>query len=629
MKSLTKKIAFISEHASPLASLGGVDSGGQNVYVDRLARKLVDVGYEVDVFTRKDRPELPQVVELCPGVRVVHIEAGPERPIPKEELLDWMGDFTARMEQFISSRSREYELIHAHFFMSALVAADIKKDLGIPFVVTFHALGKVRRIHQKEADRFPDARFDIEERIMQEADKIIAECPQDFQDFVNYYEAPEGNIVTIPCGVDLKDFYPIDSMVARMVLGLDHKEHIILQLGRMVKRKGVANVVEALALLNEAGMASVRLVVVGGESDKPDPEVTPEIGRLQDLGERLGIGEQITFVGRKNRDQLKFYYNAADVFVSTPWYEPFGMTPLESMACGTPVIGSRVGGIKYSVDEEETGFLVPPKDPGSLADKLQLLLTDQSLKAQMGQQALERVEKQFTWDKVTRNIIDVYEHVTTSTYVSNGCQQDLGVIGKGFAELIQVAKRTEKVLNTSVLEASKVLGRCLLQEGKVMICGNGGSASDAQHFAAELVGRFDIENRPALPGVSLNTDTSVMTSLANDYGYERVFARQVEGLGNPQDVLVGISTSGNSANVLEAFRTAKKKNIKCISLSGRGGGQLESLSDLALTVPSENTQIIQEVHIHLIHTLCGLIEGHLFTGEASLMEVSNINMNGT
>src|SRR5699024_7553543 len=182
MKNLSKNIAFISEHASPLATLGGVDSGGQNVYVDCLARKLTEYGYKVDIFTRKDNSALPRVVDLCPGVRVIHIEAGPLKEIPKEQLLQYMAAFTDKMAVFIEKNEIDYKLIHAHFFMSALVAADLKQLLNIPFVVTFHALGKVRRFHQKKADKFPDSRFDIEERIMREADRLIAECPQDVHD---------------------------------------------------------------------------------------------------------------------------------------------------------------------------------------------------------------------------------------------------------------------------------------------------------------------------------------------------------------------------------------------------------------------------------------------------------------
>ncbi|HET6528801.1 MAG TPA: glycosyltransferase [Balneolaceae bacterium] len=612
MKNLSKKIAFISEHASPLASLGGVDSGGQNVYVDRLARQLTRYGYEVDVFTRKDNAALPDVVELYPGVRVVHIKAGPEEQVRKEDLLPLMEGFTQNMIAFIEENEVKYELIHAHFFMSALVAADIKKALDIPFVVTFHALGKVRRIHQKEADKFPDSRFDIEERIMQEADRLIAECPQDFEDFIKFYDAPEDKIATIPCGVDLQDFYPIDRRVARMVLGWDQNEKVILQLGRMVKRKGIANVVKALAILSEKSDFPVRVVIVGGESDAPDPDITPEIGRLQELAERLGVADKVTFAGRKNRDQLKFYYNAADVFVSTPWYEPFGMTPLESMACGTPVIGSRVGGIKFSVADGETGFLVPPQNPEALADELYALLTNEALNDELRENAIERIKSEFTWDSIAGQMTRLYNQVTSSILEGADNSQDLQLVEKNFHRLAEATRKTERMLSTEVLEASKMIVQCLMAKGKVLACGNGGSAADAQHFVGELVGHFMMDERPGLSAIALTADTSVITALGNDFGYGQIFARQVEALAESGDVLVGISTSGDSENVIEAFKEARKKEVTCIGILGKGGGELKELSDVALVVPSSSTQIVQEMHIHLIHTVCELVEQQLF-----------------
>ncbi|HEX6982685.1 MAG TPA: glycosyltransferase [Balneolaceae bacterium] len=612
MKNLSKRIAFISEHASPLASLGGVDSGGQNVYVDRLARQLTRYGYQVDVFTRKDNPDLPDVVELYDGVRVIHITAGPEQQVRKEDLLSLMDEFTVNMISFIEEKDIKYELIHAHFFMSALVAADIKKSLDIPFVVTFHALGKVRRIHQKEADKFPDTRFAIEERIMQEADRVIAECPQDYDDFTELYDAPEQKIATIPCGVDLQDFYPIDRMVARMVLGWDQNEKVILQLGRMVKRKGIANVIKALAILSEKSDSSIRLVIVGGESDVPDAAITPEIGRLRELAEGLGVADKVTFAGRKNRDQLKFYYNAADVFVSTPWYEPFGMTPLEAMACGTPVIGSKVGGIKFSVADGETGFLVPPKNPEALADKLDALLSNATLNDELRENAIERVKNEFTWDIIAGQMTRLYNQITSVILDGDDNGQDLQLVEKNFHRLAEATRKTERMLSTEVLEASKVVVKCLLAKGKVMACGNGGSASDAQHFVGELVGHFMMNERPGLSAIALTADTSVITALGNDFGYDQIFARQVEALAEKNDVLIGISTSGNSGNVIEAFKEAHKKDVTCIGILGKGGGELKELSDIALVVPSSNTQTVQEMHIHLIHTICELVEQQLF-----------------
>jgi D-inositol-3-phosphate glycosyltransferase len=405
-----QRVALISEHASPLAMLGGVDSGGQNVYVGQLARLLPKFGYEVDVFTRRDHPELPSIVSWADDARIIHVPAGPAAAVPKEELLPFMGDFTQFMLR-CNRRRRQYDLVHAHFFMSALVAAELKRQAAVPFVVTFHALGRVRKTHQGGQDTFPEERLAIEERAVREADRIIAECPQDEADLINLYGAKRSTLATIPCGFDPAEFWPVGKLRARRVLGLDPNEQIILQLGRMVPRKGVDNVIRGLARLRRDYGIKARLLVVGGESQSPDPALTPEIGRLQAIAIEQGITDSVVFTGSRGRDELRYYYSAADVFVTTPWYEPFGITPLEAAACGTPVVGAAVGGIKTTVLDGETGYLVPPRDPVALAGRLALLLGNQFLSQRLGTQAAKRAAAFFTWETVAREIARVYDEV--------------------------------------------------------------------------------------------------------------------------------------------------------------------------------------------------------------------------
>ncbi|MVN93051.1 glycosyltransferase family 4 protein [Mucilaginibacter aquatilis] len=408
MKLQHKKIAFISEHASPLASLGGVDTGGQNVYVAQLAKHLAAQGYLVDIYTRQESTTTPEVVNWVRGVRVIHVTAGPAAVIAKEEILQYMDEFKDNMIAFIINQQLHYSLVHANFFMSALVAMGIKKELDIPFVVTFHALGHVRKIHQAEKDKFPEERLSIEEQAVLEADHIIAECPQDMDDLMQYYNAPVNKMSIVPCGFSSQEFYQIDKECARKITGLPQNEHIILQLGRMVPRKGVDNVIQALSKLKNASKP-VKLVIVGGESDQLTESESPEYARLMNIVRDLNLQDSVIFTGRKNRDQLKYYYAAADVFITTPWYEPFGITPLESMACGTPVIGSDVGGIKYSVADGETGWLVPPHDPQALASKLAEVLNDESLLYNAGAKAVQRVNDLFTWAEVAKQINSLYK----------------------------------------------------------------------------------------------------------------------------------------------------------------------------------------------------------------------------
>ena len=413
---MNRKIAVISEHASPLAIVGGVDAGGQNIAVAELAQHLVKLGHEVDVFTRRDDESLPEIVQWRPSVRVIHIKAGPVSFIPKEEMLGYMDEFTEHTIRFFTREraihpNRTYPLIHAHFFMSGLVAANIRRALQIPFVVTFHALGEVRRLCQGDSDRFPAERFYIEQRVISEADAVVALCPQDRDDLIMHYAANPEKIVIIPNGFNPDEFYPIDTQLARVVLGMDPTEPVILQLGRMVPRKGVDNVIRALGLLRRLYGIMARLLVVGGDSEAPDPYQTPEIARLRQIAEDEGVTDWVTFTGRRGRETLRYYYSAADVFVTTPWYEPFGITPLEAMACGTPVIGSAVGGVKHTVLDNETGFLVPPNDPRALAAKLAALLYNRKLRTLLSEEAIQHVQENYTWLRVAQQTNALYESV--------------------------------------------------------------------------------------------------------------------------------------------------------------------------------------------------------------------------
>jgi D-inositol-3-phosphate glycosyltransferase len=402
------RIALISEHASPLATLGGVDAGGQNIYVAHVARCLAQAGHHVDVLTRRDDPALPACVDMRPGARVVHIPAGPAAFVPKERLMGHMHEFAHATRRLLKN-SVPYDVVHANFFMSGMVARDLKRSLGLPFVITFHALGLVRREHQKEADTFPAERVAVERQLVQEADAVIAECPQDRTDLMRLYGADPARLSMVPCGFDPQEFNRGNRAQARAALGLAADEFVVLQLGRLVPRKGIDNVIRSLAHLPRG--LNLRLLVVGGESREPDESRTPEIARLRSVARDCGVAQHVTFTGHRSRDELRRYYAAADVFVTTPWYEPFGITPLEAMACGTPVVGSDVGGIRYSVRDGETGFLVPPHDPAALAQRLAQLQANPALARAMGRAGMRRARMLFTWERVTEQLLEVYGSV--------------------------------------------------------------------------------------------------------------------------------------------------------------------------------------------------------------------------
>lgn len=404
-----RKIALISEHASPLAILGGTDSGGQNVYVGHLARQLARSGYLVDVFTRRDNLDQPVIVDWMPRIRVIHVPAGPPRFIPKEAMLPHMEEFGRFVERVARRQAQPYDIAHANFFMSGMVAQRLRQSLGIPYVMTFHALGRVRRLCQGQADGFSDARFEIEENLMRDADRIIAECPQDKADMETLYGADAARIDIVPCGFDPQEFRRCAG--ARQRLGLDEEAFILLQLGRMVPRKGVDNVVRALAALQTRHGLEAQLLVVGGNTEQPDPAATPEIGRLMALAESLGVAQSVCFTGQRARSRLRYYYSAADVFITTPWYEPFGITPVEAMACSTPVVGSAVGGIKSTVVDGETGCLVPPNDPEALAARLAWLRRNPQAAKRLGWAGMRRAYRGYTWSSVAAAVAGVYRAV--------------------------------------------------------------------------------------------------------------------------------------------------------------------------------------------------------------------------
>ncbi|MFX1675773.1 glycosyltransferase [Paraburkholderia sp. A2WS-5] len=401
------KIALVSEHASPLALAGGVDAGGQNIYVAHVARQLLRAGHQVDVFTRRDRALLPPISQMDGG-RVIHVPVGPAMQLPKEKLLPHMPAFAAFLLDFCRKERQCYDVIHANFFMSGLAALAVKDALKVPLVMTFHALGRVRRLHQGASDGFPDARFAIEDELVRRADCVVAECPADRDDLIEHYRADPARIAVIACGFDPGEFSPLDPAEARRRLGWTPDEFAVLQLGRLVERKGIDNVVQGVAALEARHGVRAQLYVVGGDAQTPNEIATPEIARLRDVARRCGIEERVRFVGRREHAQLRDFYCAADVFVTTPWYEPFGITPVEAMACATPVIGAEVGGIRHTVRHGETGWLVPPRDPVALAARLRDIHADPAQARTMGEAGRARAQAHFTWRRIGQQLEALY-----------------------------------------------------------------------------------------------------------------------------------------------------------------------------------------------------------------------------
>lgn len=407
------RIAMISEHASPAALLGGEDSGGQNVYVDEISRQLATMGFQVDIYTRRTSVDAPKVQPWAPGVRIVNLRAGPAWHIPKDELWPLMPAFCDELLRFIAREGVRYDVVQGNFWMSGWVATEVQRELGIPAVQLFHALGATKRLHQGKADTSPSGRLAVERSIVRDAERVIATCPNEVKELVMDYGATSDRLAVIPLGVDSALFKPVERSAARRELHLNVNDRLIVYVGRIVPRKDVRNVIQALAILGRVQLEgpTCKLVIVGGESEEPDPIQTPEIGELQRLAARLNVEEFVMFAGKRTRNELRQWYGAGDVVVTTPWYEPFGLTPLEAMACARPVVGSDVGGIAFTVVHGETGLLVSPRSPERLAEAFRELLSDPERCTHLGLAARQRVETSFSWSRVAEQTAALYREV--------------------------------------------------------------------------------------------------------------------------------------------------------------------------------------------------------------------------
>lgn len=484
------RIALVSEHASPLAALGGADAGGQNVHVAALATALGAGGHEVVVHTRRDGPALAERVALAPGVTVHHVDAGPPSVLPKDELLAHMGDFAAGLHRAWSGWRPE--VVHAHFWMSGMAALQAARPLGVPMAQTFHALGTVKRRHQGAADTSPAERRSIERWIAGSADAVIATCRDEVRELAAM-GISERNIVVVPCGVDIDAFEPLGTIGALRtiealgtsgtcdVLGAHlaprtsaapetsrlpepsgalggegafwgggpgtvtatpspgatkvtgaagaagagdaagalrqgawnvtgahrarRRPFQVLSLGRLVERKGVQEPILALA-----GLPGARLVVAGGPA-REELASDPEHRRLRVIAEEAGVADRVTFVGRVERHLVPALLRSVDVVVCTPWYEPFGIVPVEAMACGVPVVASAVGGMLDTVVPEVTGLLVPPRQPDALRAALARLAGDPELRRRLGDAGRQRARTSYGWDQVADRTLSVYRQM--------------------------------------------------------------------------------------------------------------------------------------------------------------------------------------------------------------------------
>lgn len=392
------KIAMVSEHASPLADRGGVDAGGRNVHVAELSAAMARRGHEVTVYTRRDDPDIPERVRTPHGYSVVHVPAGPTEPLPKDELLEHMGAFTSYLAK--NWRRRRPDITHAHFWMSGIATQLAARTCGVPTVQTFHGLGVVKRRHQGDRDTSPAARVKLERLIARNASWVAATCTDEVFELTRMGRS-RTRISVVPCGVDTELFTTGGPTAERGAL------HRIVSVGRMLPRKGFDTMIEAMP-----SIADAELVIVGGPPAE-DLDTDPEVARLRALAERLGVGERVRFTGSVAHQDMPALLRSADVVACTPWYEPFGIVPLEAMACGVPVIASAVGGMLDTVVHDVTGRLVPPQRPRACAEAVTMILRDSFLGRSLGLAGRDRVCARYSWDRIAADTLRIYERLVS------------------------------------------------------------------------------------------------------------------------------------------------------------------------------------------------------------------------
>ena len=391
------RIALLSFHGCPVARLGEKDTGGMNVYVLQLAREFAKQGNFVDVYTRFHDPEDPQVVDLSDGARVIHLKAGPY-DTTKQDLYQYIPEFLSALYSFQRSEGLEYDIIHSHYWLSGRIGLALREKWNVPHVATFHTLAKTK-LRARAGERESDLRSAIEKMVIDNADAVVVSTEQEKEDIVRLYDGRRRTIEVIPAGVDLELFQPMDRSNAKRELGLS-EEHVVLYVGRIEPLKGIDILLQSIALLE--GGSNTRLMIVGGSLDGDE-----ELERMREMAEELGLRDRVTFTGSVSQAELPIYYGAADVFVLPSHYESFGLVALEAMACGTPVVASRVGGLKTFINHGECGYLIPWRCPEPFAQRIETLLANEALRKVMGRAARTKA-MEMSWSGVAGVMLDCY-----------------------------------------------------------------------------------------------------------------------------------------------------------------------------------------------------------------------------
>ena len=396
-----ERAAFVTFHACPLAAPGQGKSGGMNVYVRQLAAALGNMGVKIDIFTREHPNIVNRIETIGSNVRVIHLKSG-ELDTHIDGLYPELPEFLAQLKAFQEEEAIKYDVVHSHYWMSGQIGRGLSQELSVPHVITFHTLGLIK-MQSRAGEVEQSERPVVESEVMSTADRIIAFSPHERDSMARLYGADPRKVSLVPCGVDLSVFCPLDQEAARNRLGLNG-EKILLYVGRVEPLKGLDLLVETVAQMDSEDGA--RVMVVGA-----DVNGGQEMDRVKQLAKERDLENQIDFVGQVDHMELPLYYNAADVCVVPSYYESFGLVALESMACGTPVVATRVGGLSTIIQHGRTGYLKPWRCPDAFANSVEMIISSDGLKQSMGEAARRRAEA-MGWDNVAAIMWNEYTALT-------------------------------------------------------------------------------------------------------------------------------------------------------------------------------------------------------------------------
>jgi len=409
------RVSMISVHSCPLDILGGRDSGGMNVYIRELSRKLGQRGIKVDIYTRSKNPSVPKIVHMDENVRVIHIKAGFEEPCHKNLVWNYLPEFLEGAFRFTEEEGITYDLLHSHYWLSGWAASKLSKEWRIPVVHMSHTLGFLKNlVARADEEKEPSFRLEKEIEVLRAVDRIIVATSMEKMQMNGEFDIHPDKIEVIPCGVDSDLFKPLEPETARVHLGLNG-ERFILFVGRIDPVKGIDRLILAMDILkryNGDNVNGIKLMIIGGDLPHESCAENKELRNLMTLTSELNLEDSVYFLGNKRQDLLPFYYSSAEVCVLPSRYESFGIVALEAMACGTPVVASDVGGLSRLIDDERTGFLVPEGDPETLANRIKWIIASPGVREKIGREAAELAGR-FEWSLIAEKVINLYSQLVS------------------------------------------------------------------------------------------------------------------------------------------------------------------------------------------------------------------------